>query len=372
MVSSSLLLELRYSSRFGKEFPNFTSCFPSHYTTKCPKCPKCSKCFDNASPPRKACKMDGDEDFKLIQDGISVSLVEMTRTAGLIANEDLAFYRSSNSKVTTSLQEQSHRLLAVARQLMECAVLRTQLTAPALRNAEAVEDNWRGIVDVVDGLLENADAALDEQSGVIKKPQLVDEIPVIRTTTFSSLSIRSQKLAKPQLLFDVPPDNRIDRVFKPLLKSKPHAKVPLEESIRAEKGNSKEYDDTRESRSLLTDVDMGIHTRPKLGHISILHLSTTWQSRFHLRHSRPPRRSSWIPSKVCRTCFENSKVHEKLPSISNITTFIPTLAWSLSCRLALEKRTGWWIRFSRGDMNYRCSTKYLQILPSSRYDSIPI
>ena len=41
--------------------------------------------------------------------------------------------------------------------------------APRLRDAEALEAEWRGVVDVVDSLLERADVCLDEFSGAVRR-----------------------------------------------------------------------------------------------------------------------------------------------------------------------------------------------------------
>lgn len=38
-----------------------------------------------------------------------------------------------------------------------------------LRDMEALEQNWKGVVDVVDSLLERADMRLDEFTGLIKR-----------------------------------------------------------------------------------------------------------------------------------------------------------------------------------------------------------
>lgn len=44
-------------------------------------------------------------------------------------------------------------------------------------------------------------------------------------------SLRTQNLVKPQLGFDVKPDNEDTSPWLPLLKTKPHAKVSLEDSL---------------------------------------------------------------------------------------------------------------------------------------------
>lgn len=40
---------------------------------------------------------------------------------------------------------------------------------PRLKDVEALDTEWRGIVDVVDGLLERADVCLDEFSGAVRR-----------------------------------------------------------------------------------------------------------------------------------------------------------------------------------------------------------
>ena len=183
-----------------------------------------------------------------MQDDISTCLVETTRTAGQIANEDLAFLRSSDPETTKLLDKQNARLLSLARKLTKNVTVGTDIPAPQMRNAEEVEDNWRNIVDVVDNLLEKTDACLDEFTGVIKRlspsqrntPTPGTAAPKARPAK----AFRDQNMSKPQLLFNNVPSNDEITAFKPLLRLKPHAIVPLEESmnpILSEDG-SKQYD----------------------------------------------------------------------------------------------------------------------------------
>jgi exosome complex exonuclease RRP6 len=113
--------------------------------------------------------MDPTQDFKSLQDQIQAALISTTRTTGQISSEDLAFQRSLNPEVGTALDEQSERLLSLATALLKSAASISQLRAPALEEADDVENNWRGIVDVVDSLLEKSDTCLDEYTGVIKR-----------------------------------------------------------------------------------------------------------------------------------------------------------------------------------------------------------
>jgi exosome complex exonuclease RRP6 len=113
--------------------------------------------------------MDPTQDLKSLQDQIQAALISTTRTTGQISSEDLGFQRSLNPEVGTALDEQSERLLSLATALLKSAASISQLRAPVLEEADDVENNWRGIVDVVDSLLEKSDTCLDEYTGVIKR-----------------------------------------------------------------------------------------------------------------------------------------------------------------------------------------------------------
>jgi exosome complex exonuclease RRP6 len=115
--------------------------------------------------------MDQSQDFKPLQDQIQAALIATTRTTGQISSEDLRFQRSFNSEVGTALDEQSERLLALASALLKSAVSISELRAPALQDADDLENNWRGVVDVVDSLLEKSDTCLDEYTGVIRRKE---------------------------------------------------------------------------------------------------------------------------------------------------------------------------------------------------------
>jgi exosome complex exonuclease RRP6 len=181
--------------------------------------------------------MDITADFKSFQERLTSSLVNVTRNAGQISAEDLGFHRSSNVKVSKSLDAQNAHLLQLTNKLLKAATKDTQIRQPKLHNHEDIEDKWRNIVDVIDDLLEKADACLDEYTGVIKRlsPSLQDGASIppdmkerSRTTpsTFSSYV-----MPKPQLQFKRAVANHETGPFKPLLRTKPHAVIPLEESI---------------------------------------------------------------------------------------------------------------------------------------------
>lgn len=184
--------------------------------------------------------MDFPADFSQFQDRAGLTLTQATRTVGQLAAEDLTFHRSSSAEVSESLDEQSNRLLSLTSSILKSATTGTDLSAPALHDADSIEDNWRGIVDVIDGLLERADASLDEFTGIIKRlsPSQQEE-QVAKTEKKAAQKFPTiydygpSKIPKPQLQFERRPDNTDVSPFKPLLRNKPHATVSLKKYLKA-------------------------------------------------------------------------------------------------------------------------------------------
>lgn len=178
--------------------------------------------------------MDLSTDFKAFQDLVQASLINVTKSATQVSNQDLSFHRSSSEKLSRSLDRQNAHLLRLTNKLLKAATQDTQLKPPSLQDQDGVEDNWRGVVDVVDGLLEKADSALDEFSGVIKpqSPAHNDgDSPKPVNTSLGLNRWAKDKLPKPQTLFDRKVNNSDPTPFKPLLQTKPHAMVGLEECV---------------------------------------------------------------------------------------------------------------------------------------------
>jgi exosome complex exonuclease RRP6 len=129
--------------------------------------------------------MEQSQDFKSLQEQIQAALITTTRTTGQISSEDLGFQRSFNPEVGTALDEQSERLLALASALLKSAVSISELRAPVLQDADDVENNWRGVVDVIDTLLEKSDTCLDEYTGVIKRKEPAPGDQSVQVNCFS-------------------------------------------------------------------------------------------------------------------------------------------------------------------------------------------
>jgi exosome complex exonuclease RRP6 len=110
-----------------------------------------------------------EEDFGALHKRIVDALLSTTRTTSQVCAEDLAFQRSFDPSIATALDRQHARILALAERLLGNAAAGTDLVSPRLSDSDAIDARWRGIVDVVDSLLERADMCLDEYNGVIKR-----------------------------------------------------------------------------------------------------------------------------------------------------------------------------------------------------------
>jgi exosome complex exonuclease RRP6 len=207
--------------------------------------------------PRRMLKINGSKspimdlhvNFKTFQDTVSSALVSVTRTATGISAEDLGFQRSLDPTFADTLDKQNARLLVLAEHLLANAASGSEVVGPKLHDADAVESSWRGVVDVVDSLLEKADTSLDEYTGVVKRLSPSYEqvrlcetfVFLYKTYNFQATTkqlpskppdeFRPKDLPKPQRLFENVPQNNETGAFKPLITSKPHAMIPLEESL---------------------------------------------------------------------------------------------------------------------------------------------
>lgn len=179
--------------------------------------------------------MDIPEGFESFQRQVTSALLDTTRTAGQIANEDLNFHRSVSAKVSKSLDVQNTRLLQLTNKLLKTATEDANHSVPRIRTLDGIDDNWRSIVDVVDDLLEKADASLDEFSGIIQKLSPTQDgtatPPSQKERPKTTRNFHNPLLRKPQLDFHRQVNNFDASPFKPLLQRKPHAVVPLEQCI---------------------------------------------------------------------------------------------------------------------------------------------
>jgi exosome complex exonuclease RRP6 len=113
--------------------------------------------------------MDSPGQFQTLQDSLKSALLTTTRTTTQLCAEDLAFHRSLDPTIARTLDEHNARLLSLAERLLGSAAQSTDVVGPKLQDSDALEANWRGVVDVVDSLLERVDVTLDDLKGVVKR-----------------------------------------------------------------------------------------------------------------------------------------------------------------------------------------------------------
>lgn len=177
--------------------------------------------------------MEPSQDFKSLQDSVQKALVSTVKTVNRIAAEDLSFQRTVNPEVGQQLEDRSARILELSTRLLQSAGRACNIKAPKIEDAEDIEMNWRGVVDVVDSVLEKADTAMDEYTGLVKRkePPAADSATKSKKAKSTAKVIRNANISKPQILFEQSPDNFPTSPWKPILTSKPHAKESLEESL---------------------------------------------------------------------------------------------------------------------------------------------
>ncbi|KAF8423841.1 ribonuclease H-like domain-containing protein [Tirmania nivea] len=184
--------------------------------------------------------MDPDTPFSTFQNEASAALVDVTKTAVGLAAEDLPFHRSFDSALASSLDRCNTTILGLVNSLLRNATAGTDLDTPKLEDVEDIETNWKDVIEVVDFLLERADTCLDEYTGAIKQknPEVgpnarPDDSHRRKTTKPGAANMfKNRNLAKPQLGFKTKINNHDNSAWKPILKSKPHAIIPLDDSLR--------------------------------------------------------------------------------------------------------------------------------------------
>ncbi|KAK1069263.1 exosome nuclease subunit [Friedmanniomyces endolithicus] len=208
------------------------------------------------------------EDLTALQSATTSALLATTRTASHLANSDLPYRRSLDAELSSALDAQNARLLAVAERLLGSATRSAAETgvrshAPRVRSIDGVEGNWRAVVDVVDSLLERADTALDEFTGAVRRlSPAVAELHKVGTVAGGGVkpgriaaALRNRDIEKPQLRFEHVPRNDETKVFAPLLESKPHATKPLVDVQALEQPYQREIEEFRYLDSVYTQVE---------------------------------------------------------------------------------------------------------------------
>ncbi|TID04423.1 Exosome complex exonuclease rrp6 [Colletotrichum higginsianum] len=175
--------------------------------------------------------MTSPQDFKSLQDNVQAALVATVKSVNRVSAQDLPFLRAVDPSVGEDLDAKTTRILELSTTLLKSAADVCGLNAPDLEDTDDIDMRWRSIVDIVDSVLEKADTSIDEYTGALKRKDApaADAAPQAKKPKTTGTVVRSANITKPQLHFAQLVDN--NALWKPVITKKPHAKVPLEESL---------------------------------------------------------------------------------------------------------------------------------------------
>lgn len=181
--------------------------------------------------------------FAVFQKDASAALVALIRTAKALTSGDLPFNRSLDPHFAATLDSTNSHILT----LINALVRNVNVAVPAepFEDAESLEARWAAVSDVVDSLLERADMCIDEYSGTVNRGSMQQQQQQHGPVIAGSKSARPDKrhpdgrkayfkslnMPKPQLLFQTPLSPLDPGPYRPRLTRKPHALVPLEQSL---------------------------------------------------------------------------------------------------------------------------------------------
>ncbi|RSH77767.1 exosome nuclease subunit [Apiotrichum porosum] len=198
------------------------------------------------SPSEVTAGASASREVATLVDNLTKALEMATTAANLFPDKsDISFHRTLDRRFAKDLDETSNRLLLLTDRLASLAVEANPqkgkhvLLRRKLDDEDAVVDSFRsGVIQVVDRVLEDADAALDEARGENKKSQIEvnkalaaaagKKLPGPRALNLPGLAPHMQndnRIPKPQDLFRDRVDN--SAIWRPQLTEKAHAMVPL-------------------------------------------------------------------------------------------------------------------------------------------------
>ncbi|TFK48707.1 hypothetical protein OE88DRAFT_1663795 [Heliocybe sulcata] len=151
---------------------------------------------------------------------------------------DISFHRSINSELANDLDVCSSKALSLANALLNLASTSSSRGKGKVKlgSQDDVVDSFHSLViDGMDHLLERADMSLDQYLGRIKAPAIAvneqkpptQKKPSAPRGRLDPTLQHASHLPKPQLKFKTPPSNINGDVWRPRLKHKYNAQVPL-------------------------------------------------------------------------------------------------------------------------------------------------
>ncbi|KAJ2756204.1 exosome nuclease subunit [Coemansia pectinata] len=167
------------------------------------------------------------------------ALVKATKAAGRLG-DDIAYHRTLDESVDTRLEQASQRTLSMANHLWMTSRADSSLPITAADDiAINTEGQWTSgpqfsaVIDAVDTLLERIDVGLDELAKN-SAHQLRNSVGAQSAAVVTSVAgrdvrvVHAQNMPRPQLQFRDAIDNSPNTPFVWRIRTKPHARVPLD------------------------------------------------------------------------------------------------------------------------------------------------
>ncbi|KAG7895448.1 hypothetical protein KL936_000156 [Ogataea polymorpha] len=167
-------------------------------------------------------------------ESLAPSLINLIRLSSAVSAKDISFYNSIDPTVKSESTALNQHLVDLLNELLPNAFSITNDQDGQL-HADKEEANWKVVGSVLDTLFESAEIALEQGTKKEQTNQTKDEFTYLDETDTSGTrksTPQSLKIQKPQLLFKTPVDNFETSPFKPLIKTKPNALIPLQESMQ--------------------------------------------------------------------------------------------------------------------------------------------
>ncbi|CCH42061.1 exosome complex exonuclease [Wickerhamomyces ciferrii] len=154
--------------------------------------------------------------------------VQAIRSASGLSAYDIKFYKSLDKNISDTSENSSNRLLKLINVLSSSVDLQDNQSL----NQDAIESGWPRVSNLLDTILERSDFALDTLQ---RSPNQKDESQKFTYLDDDNAHNKGAHLnkrqEKPQKFFKTPIDNSESHPFKPLLKEKPNAMVPFQETF---------------------------------------------------------------------------------------------------------------------------------------------
>lgn len=162
------------------------------------------------------------------QKALLESLVGTVRASSALAAQDIEFYKSLDKNVSDSVSQLTTDVIDMINSVLSSI---DEHFEPLDSEKGSFNDSWKDVTNLIDNLFEKSDRSLDILTRGLNSAkstgsniQYLDEFGGNDTNG-------NVRVEKPQLNFSTPVDNSESHPFHPLLKEKPNALKPFEESL---------------------------------------------------------------------------------------------------------------------------------------------